>query len=540
MRPVRNSTLEPLRHPIFRRFWLSNMVSSLGATIQTVGAAWMMASLTNDAQMVALVQTFASLPMMFISLPAGALADIYDRRRIMLLAQVGMLLASAGLAGLSLAGYASPAVLLLATFIIGAGMALHGPSWQASVPEMVPQDAFETAVGMNAVGFNLSRSIGPATGGLIVATAGAAAAFALNALSYLAMIISILLWRRPPKPALLPPEAVPGAIAAGLRYTALSPALIAIIVRAGIFGLCGSCVWALTAVLAREGLDSGPIAYGLLLAGFGAGAVIGALTRPFIPIGREQLVRACTLIFGISAVLLGLSGNLLVSVLLMAFAGGSWVVTLSGLGASVQIVAPRWVAGRAVAINSVVIFAGLAFGSWVWGIVASTSGVGTAFVASGAAMLASLLLAPLFPLTGDEPMDLSPARSTRPDELEGPVKPGDGPIVVTVEYRVRPENFRAFVEAAEALGRIRRRDGAHRWTLHQDVDEPTLWLERFHSATWLDHLRRQVRLTKADQAARDRVTALHEGEIVVRRLLERRISTEPLGMPDEGDNATRL
>lgn len=522
---------EPLRIPIFRRFWFSSMASNFGGLIQTVAAAWMMTALTGNAEMVALVQTCATLPMMLISLPAGALADIYERRNIMLVAQLTMLLVASVLTGLTLAEITTPIVLLAATFLIAAGTALHAPAWQASMYDQVPREALESAASLNSMGFNMARSLGPATGGLLVAAFGVAAAFAVNAVSYLGLIATLLTWKRPPRERLLPPEGVGQAIMAGIRFVSLSPALIAVLVRAGTFGLCGSGIWALTAILARDALDGGPAVFGLLLGGFGAGAVVGAILRAAIPMTRERLTKTCTFAFGTSAILLGLSHHLALSILLMAVAGGAWVMVLTGLSVTVQFIAPRWVVGRAIAINQISIFAGMAFGSWFWGFVANALNVELAFIASGVAMLASLMLAFVFPLTTDEAPDLTPARSQPIDDLQGPVGANDGPIVVTIEYRVRPANFRAFVVAMEDLGRIRRRNGAHRWTLHQDMDDPTRWVERFHSLTWIDHLRRQTRHTLADQTVHDRVAALREEPLVVNRMLERRISTALIAPP---------
>ena len=509
------------------------MASNFGGLIQTVAAAWMMAALTGDAQMVALVQTCATLPMMLISLPAGALADIYERRNIMLVAQVGMLAAAVGLTVLTALSLTTPVVLLAATFLIGSGTALHAPAWQASLQDQVPRSQVEAAASLNSVGFNVARSLGPAIGGLVVAVAGVAAAFAVNAVSYLALILTLLAWKRPPRERLLPPEGVPQAILAGIRFVALSPALVAVLVRAGTFGLCGSCVWALTAILARDALGGGPAVFGLLLGGFGIGAVIGAFVRATLPIGRDRLIKACCLTFGVAAILLGLSTNIYLSIGLMGVAGGAWVMALTGLSVSVQFIAPRWVVGRAMSLNQVSIFAGMAAGSWFWGFVARSFDIRTAFIASGCAMVATLVLALFFPLTNEEAPDLTPARSRPIDDLQGPVGPNDGPIVVTIDYRVAPENFRAFVEAMEDLGRIRRRNGAQRWTLSQDVNDPARWVERFHSLTWLDHLRRQTRHTKADQAVSDRVTSLREGPIVVHRMLERRRWTTPISPAEQ-------
>lgn len=521
-------SLAPLGVPVFRRLWSASVASHFGAMIQTVAAAWMMAALTGDPQMVALVQTCATLPMMLISVPAGALADIYDRRNIMLVAQCAMLGVAAGLTALTAAGLANPAILLAATFLIASGVALHGPAWQASLQDQVSRDLLEPAASLNSVGLNVARSIGPATGGLVIAAWGVAAAFAVNALSFVGLILALLGWKRTPQERLLPPETISGAVRSGLRYLVHSPQLVAVLARGATFGFCGSAVWALTAVLARDSLDTGPAGFGFLLGGFGFGAVVGAFARNSVTIPRELLVRRCSVAFGLCAIVLGVVTNLAAAILLMAAAGAAWVMTLTGLGVTVQIIAPRWVVGRAVALNQVSVFAGMAAGSTLWGFVAGHWDIRTAFIASGVGMLASIGLALPFPIRAEDVPDLTPARMTPIDELQGPVDPNDGPIVITVAYRVRPENFAAFLETMNEVGRMRRRNGAFGWTILQSVDDPTQWIERFHSPTWIDHLRRQTRPTRADQAVRARLDRLHEGGIIVSRLIERRAA--PPGM----------
>lgn len=519
----------PLRNRVFRRFWIGSMASNLGGMIQLVAASWLMTSLAQGAEMVALVQTVVALPMMLFSLPAGALADIFDRRKLMLVAQAAMLVISATLAALTFLDITTPAILLVSTFLLGCGAALYQPAWQSSIAEQVPPGSLDQAAAMNSVGFNVARSLGPALGGLIVAATSAATAFAVNALSYVALLIAVIGWRRPARERLLPPETVGNAIASGLRYAWLSPSLLAILVRGTAFGLCGSSVAALAPMLAKSVLQSGPITYGLLLGGFGVGAIGGALGRTLIPASRAAMLRYCTLIFGVAAILLGLSATIWLSLPMMALAGAAWVMNLSSLNISVQLITPRWVVGRAISINQMSVFAGMAAGSAFWGLVARHADVRQALVMSGVAMIATLLLDYRFRLPNIGNSDLSPARRRPIDDLAGPVAPTEGPIVVTVEYRVPEANRPAFVAAMEELGRIRRRDGARRWSLLQDVDDLERWLERFHSPTWLDHLRRQLRFTVADKMVRDRVRALHDGDVIITRMIQRGDGTRLVG-----------
>lgn len=513
--------LRPLAVPVFRRFWIASMISNFGTLMQTVAAAWLMTAIAGNAQMVALVQTAASLPMMLFAMLAGTLADIVDRRRIMIMAQTGMALVAAALAASTIAHWTTPTILLGATFLIATGNALYAPAWQASVVEQVDRPLLEAASSLNSVGFNVARSIGPAAGGTLVALAGSGPVFALNALSYLGLLFAAISWKRQPLPQSLPPERVIEAIQSGLRYAWLSPELLTLAVRSSAFGFCGSCVWALTPVLARNALHGGALTLGLLLGGFGAGSVLGAVLRANLDWSRAALLYRCSLLFGVATIALSQCPWVIPAIFLMILIGAAWVMVLTSLGVSVQIVVPRWVVGRMIAINQMAVFTGMAVGSFGWGYVATAIDVRVAFLLSGFAMIFSLILGLWFLPSDERGLDLSPARDVPLDRLDGPIRPGDGPIVITLDYEVAAENFAAFSEAMEALGRVRRRDGAQRWSLQQDMDAPHRWIERFISSSWITHLRRQVRPTVADQAVRDRVTALTVSPPIVRRTIER-------------------
>lgn len=522
-------SFRPLAIPAFRNFWLASMVSNFGTMMQTVAAAWLMATIASGPQMVALVQTAATLPMMFFSIVAGALADIVDRRRLMLIAQIGMTAVALCLSAATVAGWTTPPLLLLATFLIALGTTLYSPAWQASVVEQVSPKLLDSATSLNSVGFNIARSLGPAIGGALVAALGSGPVFALNALSNVGIIAAIIAWRRPRPQPILPPESIVAAVGAGLRYAWLSPVVLTLLVRSAAYGFCGSCVWALTPVLARDALGGGPLTLGLLLGGFGCGAIVGAVLRAKLRISRHALLRECIITFGVGTVALGGSHWVPLSVLLMVPVGGAWVMALTSLSVSAQIIVPRWVVGRIIAINQMAVFAGMATGSLLWGLAARSEGIRFTFIAAGLLMLATLILDRRFALSREQDPDLSPARTEPFDPLQGPIAPTDGPIAIMIDYRVRPEDFRAFAVAMEDLGRIRRRDGARRWSLQQDMDDPERWVERFHSANWLDHLRRQTRPTVADQIVRQRVEALHDGQHVVRRTVERSRGAPPIG-----------
>lgn len=521
----RSSTLAPFRHRIFLAIWAASLVSNFGSLIQGVGASWLMTSLAPSADMVALVQASTSLPIMLFSLGAGAAADLWDRRLVMLAAQVIMLVVAVVLAILTYLGTMTPWLLLALTFLLGCGAALHGPAWQSSVGEQVPRSDLPAAVALNSLGFNLARTVGPAIGGFIVASAGAQAAFVVNALSYVGLIAVLATWRPRREPGDLPPERVGAAMQAGLRYARLSPGIRVVLVRAFVFGLLGSAVWALMPVVAKDLIGGGPLIYGLLLGAFGGGAVAGALVSAWL---RERtsvqvIVEGSNVAFGLASIAVALSPGLALTLLALVVAGAGWVLALSTFNVTVQLASPRWVVGRTMAIYQMVTFGGLALGSWLWGEVAHGYGLPISLGVAGAALAASALLAFWLPLVREHPVSLDPALSWPEPKADLAVAPESGPVVVTIEYRIAAADRAAFGRVMQEVGRIRRRDGGRRWTLMQDVADPELWTERFHSPTWLDHLRQQHRTTLGDRRMEERALGLHRGPEPprVRHLLER-------------------
>ncbi len=521
----REAALAPLRIRTFRELWLASLGSNFGTLIQTVGAAWLMVSLTPSSDMVALVQASTALPVMLLSVPAGAIADIWDRRALMLLAQVLMAAIAVLLTVLTARGAVTPWSLLGFTFLLGCGSAIYGPAWQSSVGEQVPAAELAAAVALNSLNFNIARTVGPALGGVIVATAGPPAAFLLNALSYGGLIAVLVRWRRPPPPAALPPESVSAAIGAGLRYARLSPAIRTVLLRSFAFGALSSALWATMPMVARDLLGGGPLTFGFLLGAFGAGAVACAIGSTWLRrhFSSDAIVTAASAAFGIGTLIVAQSHWLVLSLLAIGVAGGAWVLSFSTLNVATQTSAPRWVLGRTLAFYQTAAFGGIAVGSWLWGEYAEFGGLAASLTAAGALLTASVLLARRWPLHPTESLDLGPLRALPADHAGNGVEPDAGPIVISIEYRIAPEDTAAFIRAAHELGRTRRRDGARRWTLLQDLDDRSVWLERFQTVTWLDHLRQWQRATVADRELRERVQALHRGPGLprVRHLLAR-------------------
>ncbi len=510
----RPASLAPLRYGVFRAIWLATLVSNLGGLIQAVGAAWMMTALTPSAAMVALVQAALTLPIMLFSLASGAMADSFDRRRVMLAAQGFMLATSAALAAAAWAGLLTPWLLLGFTFLIGCGTALNNPSWQASVGDMVPRQDLPAAVALNSVGFNLTRSVGPAIGGALVASLGSAAAFLANTASYLPLILVLLLrWRPEAAPSPLPREAMLRAMGSGLRYVALSPGIRRVLLRSFVFGLAAIAFLALLPLVARD-LAGGPLTYGALLGAFGFGAVAAAFLAPRLraALTSEGVVR---LAFGGLALALAVAApapGLWATGAAALLAGASWVTALSLFNTSVQLSAPRWVVGRALSLYQTATFGGMALGSWLWGRLAETQGVGTALLAAAAVMVAGGAIGLVLRLPGADQTDLAPLGRWKEPHVAIDVTARSGPVAVTIEYRVKAADLGSFLDTMTERRRIRRRDGARGWTLLRNLEDPDLWYESYQTPTWTDYIRHNSRATQADAVVGERLRALHGGK----------------------------
>ena len=505
----RSGTFTPFHNRIFLSIWIASLVSNFGSLIQGVGASWLMTTMSTSASMVTLVTASTSLPIVLFSLAAGASADVWDRRLVMLAAQTLMLLVSGILTLLAWWHLVTPWILLGLTFLLGCGAALNGPAWQASVGEQVPRRDLPGAVALNSIGFNLARVVGPAIGGIVVAAAGSEAAFALNTVSYIGLIVVLARWHRPTVPHELPPELIVPAMWAGLRYALLSPEIRTVMLRAFVFGLFASSISALLPLIARGPLNGTSLTFGLLLGSFGVGAVLGALlsVRLRARFSNENVLRGVSLLFAGGNLAIAFSASLLPTLVALLAAGASWVLALSMFNVIVQLSTPRWVMGRTVAVMQMVAYAGFAAGSLAWGLLTETHGLTLALTVSAIGIAASVALgirAPIGALQGGDgtsPID----RSHLSAALD--VDPPGGPVVTTVCYRVELADARAFVVAMWRLRSVRRRNGGRRWALLRDNVDPGIWVERFESRTWLDHLRLSARGTVNDDAIRQQARA---------------------------------
>jgi MFS family permease/quinol monooxygenase YgiN len=505
-----SSAWGPLARPIFRALWIAALVSNIGSLMQGVAAAWLMTSLTTSPVPVALLTTMANLPLFLVGLPAGALADLIDRRWLVLVTQIWMLLVAALLGVLAGIGWMTPTLLLTFTFLISLGGSLSAPAWQAIVPDLVPRSELATAVALNSAGFNLARATGPALGGLLVAAAGPATVFLLNAASFLGVMLVIYRWRPTPRDQPAQAERITSAVAAGMRFTRHSPALRAVLVRTIAFIFAASSLWALLPVIATRQLGLSAAGYGVLLASIGLGAVGGAVLLPRMRarLSVDWVMVLLTLIFAGGLCALALVQNLVLLNIVLLAVGAGWLVINSSLNVVAQTAAPAWVQARALGIYLLVSQGGLAGGSAVWGLVAERFGEREALLSAAALLVVGLLATWRWPLRADEDQDLSPSRHWPAPRLALDRAAADGAVLITVEYRVDPPQQEEFRQAMAALQVARRRDGARRWELFRDAEDPDRFLETFVVGSWEEHMRQHERVTIADRALEQRALAL--------------------------------
>jgi MFS family permease len=506
-----DSAWTPLSHPVFRALWIASLVSNIGTWMQNVSAAWAMTSLSPSPLMVALVQSATSLPVFLVGLPAGAVADIVDRRRLLLVTQCWMLLAAGLLAVLAFLGLMTATTLLALTFALGLGVAMNTPTWQAITSELVPASELTRAVTLNALPVNIGRAIGPALGGVLVAAAGPALVFALNAVSFVAVLVVVYRWRREAPPALLPAERVIGATRAGIRYARHAPPLVAVLVRLGLFIVCASAFWALLPVIARRDLGLGALGYGLLLGCIGVGAIAGAALLPTVKrrLPLDAVIALATVAFAVVSALTAFWRFIPGLAIAMIVAGVAWIAMMAGLNGSAQTVVPTWVRARALGVYLLVFQGGLGLGSALWGLVADHVGSSTALASAAGGALLGLVAMRRWPLRAVTTLDLPPSAHWPEPHLDVIPAPDDGPVRVEVEYRIDPAQADAFMQAIRDLESTRRRDGAVTWAVYRDPGQNGRYVETFVVESWVEHLRQHERVTSGDRALEERIRRFH-------------------------------
>jgi MFS family permease len=512
----------PLKHSVFAVLWAATVLGNTGSFMRDVASAWLVTDLSASPAAVAMVQAAGTLPIFLLAIPAGVLSDILDRRKFLIAVQLLLASVSIGLMVLSQLGLLTVSSLVALTFVGGIGAALIGPTWQSIVPELVPRPELKSAVALNSLGINIARSIGPAAGGLLLASFGAAATYGADVLSYVFVVAALLWWRRPPHADDALTERFGGAFRAGLRYARASRPLHVVLFRAGIFFAFGSAVWALLPLVAKNLLGGDAAFYGILLGAVGAGAIAGALLLPKLRqrLDNDGLLLAAALVTAAAMASLALAPPDWLAIVILLLLGAAWIVALTTLNGTAQAILPNWVRGRALAVYLTVVNGAMAAGSLGWGLVAQQVGVTATLLLAGAGLAAAGLLLNRVRLPAGE-SDLSQSNHWPEPLTAAEVGHDRGPVMILIEYRIAATDRAAFQAALYLLSEERRRDGAYGWGVTEDTADPEKLLEWFMVESWAEHLRQHQRVSNADADLQHEVTRYHIGpdKPVVRHFL---------------------
>src|SRR6202163_2425693 len=509
------SPWSPLSNALFRSLWIATIVSNIGTWMQDVGAGWLMTSLSSSPSMVALIEAADSFPVMLLAMPAGALADIVDRRRLLIGIQLYLLIVAGALGVLTWLEMTTPWILLGFTFALGIGAAMMMPAWAAIVPDLVPADEMPSAIALNSIAINVSRAIGPAIAGVLVAAVGAWLVFVLNALSYIGILAVLLRWRREHHKSSLPAERFLSAIRVGMRFVMHTRTLQAVLIRGIAFFVFASATWSLFPLIVRRELGRGPEIYGLLLTCIGIGAVIGAMLLPRVRarISRDVLVAGSSALYALAALALAYVQNIGLLAVAMLATGVAWISILSALQVTAQMTLPGWVRARGLASFFVVFMGGMALGSILWGQVATRVGIPAALTVAAVGMVLAIALTFGFKLGQHQVLDFRPTLDWPEPVLAETPEPDSGPVMVTIEYRVQPAKRAQFVAAMQAVREMRRRNGAYFWELFHDSADTARFVECFMDESWIEHLRQHERASVSDREIRERAKRfMVEGE----------------------------
>lgn len=504
---VDTGALAPLRHPVYRMLWIAWLGANLCMWMNDVAAAWLMTSLSSSPVMVALVQSASTAPVFLLGVPGGALADILDRRRYLIFTQFWVAAVALALCATILAGAMTDRFLLVLTFANGIGLAMRLPVFAAVVPELVPRPQLPAALALNGIAMNSARIFGPLIAGAIIASLGSAWVFVLNAVLSVGTGVAIMAWRRearPPSP--LPGERFVGAMRVGIQHVRQNARIRAPLLRVSLYFVQTSGLIALLPLEAKRLHGGGAGTFTVLLASLGVGAILAALQLPRLRrvLTRDQFVLIGSLIFGAATIVLSQAPNVWVAAPAMAVAGGAWLSGVNSLSVSAQLALPDWVRARGMAIYQMAMMGGSALGAALWGQVAGLTSVPTSLVISAVCGVASTLFTRRFRIDYSAEHDLSPSRPHAPPVADPSVSTEDGPVLVTIEYRIDPARRDEFLEVMGETRAVRLGQGALSWELFQDTADPSRFVEMLVDESWTEHLRRFDRITAADNALRER------------------------------------
>lgn len=507
------SILAPFRHRVFLLIWCAGLISNIGTWIFNVTSSWLMTELSHSALMVSLVQAATALPIFLFALPAGALGDIFDRRKLLIFCLMLLTVILFIFAAFLHVNLINAWLLLLFTFLIGIGTAFFAPTWQAVVPYLVKKQELQSAIALNGISMNFARAIGPAIGGFILAVFGAVLAVILDAISYLFIVIALLGWKMTVSKSDLPRERLFGAMKSGLQFALLSEALRATLYRTFFFILFSCAFWALLPLIAKHIYGGGPSFYGILLSGIGAGAVLGALLLPLFQKKHkaDELVLMGTLLTALALFLFALGGHPSLGICASIIAGISWLCVLSSLNVSAQFALPDWVRARGLAIFQVVLFGSMMLGSVLWGQLTVMMGLKWSLTLNAVLALACIPFTKRWQLNLSEEEDYTPSHHWPVLQSKTPISHHQGPVLVMIEYHIALENKTLFEERMTALGILRKRDGARYWGFFEDIEKEGHYIETFIDESWVAHLRKHERVSQADKKIQEKILSLHVG-----------------------------
>ena len=509
------SAWSPLYRPFFRALWIANLVSLTGTWMHEVGTAWLMTSLTMSPFTVSLIQTATTLPIFLVALPAGALADIVDRRRLLIFTQVWMLMAALGLGIATLAGSVSPILLLFFVFVLSLGAAINGPAWQSIIPELVSREEMASAVTLGSVGFNIARAIGPALGGFVVSLVGPGFTFLLNAISFCGVVVVLKRWRRVPQESTLPAERLIGAMRTGLRYVRNAPPVKSVLIHTLIFSVFTCALWAFLPIVAREYLLLSSVGYGMLLGFFGGGALVGAYLLPKIRsrFSLNNIVAGTTILMALTIAGLATVRSFIIILGILAAGGMAWLILISVFSIAVQAVIPSWVRGRVLSVFMLVFFGGFAGGSMLWGALAVWIGIPHTLLGVAVLLLMGIVLTQKYKLPTGEDLDLTPVQQLPSYLAAKGITNEERPVLVVIDRKIDQGEEVNFLETVRPLKMLRLRDGAIRWNLFRDVTDPSHFIESFIVESWIEYLRQHERSTVSDREIEERVDAFHVSDV---------------------------
>ncbi|MFN8607653.1 MAG: MFS transporter [Vulcanimicrobiota bacterium] len=509
-----SASQSPLRRPLFRMLWAATIVSNVGNWIQEVSSTWLMATMAPDPLMVSLAQVASALPVFLLAIPAGALADVLDRRRLLIFTQTWMMIAAATMAVVTLLDRMNPWILLICTFYLAVGSALNSPGWHAVTPEIVPKEELPAAVTLNGLGISCARAVGPGLAGLVLVNLGAGKAFLINSFSFLAVILVLTIWRRKKRPGNLPAERFISAMRVGTQHVRHSPVLRLVLIRSGVFVFTTSCLWSLLPLLCKQEYGFQAQGYGLLLVAFGLGSILTATF--FLPRWREKLEANALVSRAWLAYLpvfwtLANCHNGWLPYLIIFWAGGCQICILSCFHLAAQSLAPPWVRARAMSVYLLVYAGSASLGGLFWGYLGRALGLRQCLLLSSFVLLAGTITAWMAPLHTGENFDHDPSNQWEDPEVHLDIPLSHGPIQVVVEYDIAPEHARDFVTAMERLKRIRLRNGVIRWALYCDLASPNLFREVYLEESWAAHLRQHERVSKYETEVANMAYCYHRG-----------------------------